>query len=419
MSSGKQNPWSINGNMKTTFKTFQSNVGDCIFLLLSEKKKQFSIMVDCGLYEPAIKQYVNETLKGVIDLLIVTHIDDDHIKGVTQMLSGNVKVNRIIFNSYQREHEGDELQGLNDDQMALLRRIGDRIGLIVDDVIPSRATRSGKTAMKGLAATILGNPELKPVWERPYTLNGTELDLNDWGKIAFLSPTMKEIKNLDKEFCKVLFDELNVEKDMGEWDKRENLYEVLLRYVMRKGAPALATMKKGKEPMTKPGAATLEERLLQAADEPVETQQITPANQASLAFVWEKDGHRVLVLGDANPDVVVAGLRTHYKEQAFPVLFDAIKVSHHGSHYNTTRELVQCADSEHYFFTGGMELKRPSEAAVGRIALCPLPNGLQKRTLHFNYPTSLVEELKKNRALKGKYKFGVDTKKNELKINIL
>ena len=66
-----------------------------------------------------------------------------------------------------------------------------------------------------------------------------------------------------------------------------------------------------------------------------------------------------------------------------------------------------------------MELKRPSEAAVGRIALCPLPNGLQKRTLHFNYPTSLVEELKKNRALKGKYKFGVDTKKNELKINIL
>ena len=103
--------------MKTTFKTFQSNVGDCIFLLLSEKKKQFSIMVDCGLYEPAIKQYVNETLKGVIDLLIVTHIDDDHIKGVTQMLSGNVKVNRIIFNSYQREHDGDELQGLNDDQM--------------------------------------------------------------------------------------------------------------------------------------------------------------------------------------------------------------------------------------------------------------------------------------------------------------
>ena len=165
-------------------------------------------------------------------------------------------------------------------------------------------------------------------------------------------------------------------------------------------------------------AATLEDRLIQAIDEQVDTKQITAANQASLAFVWEKDGHRILVMGDANPDVVVKGLQTHYQGQTFPVLFDAIKVSHHGSHYNTTKELVQYADTAHYFFTGGQELKRPSEAALGRIALCPLPEGRQKRTFHFNFSTSLVEQLKNNKAMKGKYKFSVDTKKNELKFKL-
>lgn len=402
--------------MKTTFKTIQSSIGDCIFLLFSSKGKQFSIMVDCGSFEKPIRQFVEENLKNEIDLLIVTHIDNDHIIGVTDMLSRGVKVNRIIFNCYQRSGVGGE-QKFSESQLERLRSIGDKIGLVVDDVVSNRQTRSVKTAMKGLAATILENPGLKQVWDKEYAVSGTQVDLKDWGTITFLSPTMTEIENLDKEFRHVLFDELNVDNVMGKWNKQENLFEILLRYAMLQDTTKVLMKKAG---MTKKEAnvVSLENRLIQAADEPVETNQITPANQASLAFVWEKDGHRVLVMGDANPDVVVKGLQTHYQGQTFPVLFDAIKVSHHGSHYNTTRKLIQIADTEHYFFTGGQELLRPSEAALGRIALCPLPEGLQKRTLHFNFQTSLVEELKNNKAMKGKYKFSVETKKNELKFKL-
>lgn len=402
--------------MKTTFKTIQSSIGDCIFLLFSSKGKQFSIMVDCGSFEKPIRQFVEENLKNEIDLLIVTHIDNDHIIGVTDMLSRGVKVNRIIFNCYQRSGVGGE-QKFSESQLERLRSIGDKIGLVVDDVVSNRQTRSVKTAMKGLAATILENPGLKQVWDKEYAVSGTQVDLKDWGTITFLSPTMTEIENLDKEFRHVLFDELNVDNVMGKWNKQENLFEILLRYAMLQDTTKVLMKKAG---MTKKEAnvVSLENRLIQAADEPVETNQITPANQASLAFVWEKDEHKVLVMGDANPDVVVKGLQTHYQGQTFPVLFDAIKVSHHGSHYNTTRKLIQIADTEHYFFTGGQELLRPSEAALGRIALCPLPEGLQKRTLHFNFQTSLVEELKNNKAMKGKYKFSVDTKKNELKFKL-
>ena len=404
--------------MKTTIKTFHSGMGDCIFLLLSLKKKQFSIMVDCGSYEEPIQKYVKEDLNSEIDLLIITHIDNDHIIGVTEMLSKDVKVNHIIFNCYQRSGYG-ETQKLDKSQKERLEAIEKEVGLIVNDIIdPRRPTpRSASTAMKGVAATILGRPELKQVWDEPYTLCGMQVDLKEWGMITFLSPTMDEIENLDKEFRQALFKELNVDNAMGKWDKQENMFEILLRYAMLQDTKQVPMMK-AKPVKKEPDTMTLEEKLLKAADEPVQTSQITAANQASLAFVWEKDGHRVLVMGDANPDVVVKGLQTHYQGQTFPVLFDAIKVSHHGSHYNTTKELVQCADTEHYFFTGGQELKRPSEAALGRMALCPLPEGLQKRTFHFNFLTSLVEQLKNNKAMKGKYKFSVDTKKNELKFKL-
>ena len=236
-----------------------------------------------------------------------------------------------------------------------------------------------------------------------------EIGLDEWGKITFLSPTMKEIENLDHEFRRVLFNELNVDNTMGVWNKKESLYEILLRYAMLHAPSADESREKDSA-----GAYTLEDRLTKAAKEPVVTDKITTANKASLAFVWEKDNHRVLIMGDANPDIVVIGLLKHYKEHAFPVLFDAIKVSHHGSHYNTTDELMRLADSKHYFFTGGTEGKRPSEEAIGRIVLCDKPDGIDKRTLHFNYETQLVNELKDDKSLQRKYCFNVDTTNNEL-----
>ena len=90
--------------MRVTFKTFQSGVGDCIFLLLKQGETQFSIMVDCGRYTPEISQYVKRTLRKRIDLLIVTHIDADHNEGITKMLLNipDLAIGEIWFNCYQR-----------------------------------------------------------------------------------------------------------------------------------------------------------------------------------------------------------------------------------------------------------------------------------------------------------------------------
>lgn len=395
--------------MNARIRTFHSSTGDCTFLLLTEGERRFSVMVDCGLFEEPIAQFVREELEWKIDLLIVTHIDNDHITGVTDMLEKqHVEVRRIVFNCYQRTGNGD-LKKLTKYQKERFAEIEREIGLIVGDIVEHNV--GANDAVTGLAATILKKPSLKEKWDIDYSVSGKKIDLGEWGVITFLSPTMKEIERLDQKFRHVLFDELNVDQTMGQWDKQENLYEILLRYAM---------LQQGEEAEEKDAAGvdTLEERLQNAAKRPAHTEKITAENQASLAFVWEKGDHKILILGDANPDVVVAGLIDHYKNKAFPVVFDAIKVAHHGSHYNTTAELMRHADSSHFFFTGGTEGKRPSEEALGRIALWSLPDGVAKRTLHFNYETSLVEELKGDKTLQEKYHFSIDTRKNELRFPI-
>lgn len=403
--------------MTATIKTFHSGTGDSIFLRLEEGELSYTIMVDCGWYEEPIRHYVQDTLGGKIDLLIVTHIDNDHIVGVRDMLGmsgiSGIKVGRIIFNCYQRNALGEKKK-LDKYQQERLSAIEKEIGLIVGDIVENEEHDvDAPEAMKGLAATILGRRDLKRAWDKDYTVNGMDIDLKYLGKITFLSPTMKEIENLDNEFRHVLFDELNVDHTMGVWNKKEDLYEILLRYAMLQ-SPAADEV--GDKDVA--GTNDLEDELKKAAKEPVDTNSISAANKASLAFVWEKNEHRILFMGDANPDVVVKGLLDHYKEKPFPVLFDAIKVSHHGSHYNTTAELLRHVDSAHYFFTGGTEGKRPSEAAIGRIVLREPPEGISKRTLHFNYMTTFVEKLKGDKALQEKYQFGVETSRNEKKFAV-
>ncbi len=393
--------------MHVTFKTFQSGIGDCIFLLMNQEEVQFSVMVDCGKLTDEIASYIKNDLKNTINLLVVTHIDNDHIIGVRDMLKNDsIKVGQIVFNCYQRNALGGAKK-LNKYQKERLAAIEKEIGLVVGDLIEHDV--DAPAAMKGLAATILEYPKLKKVWGREYTVCGNFLDLKENGTITFLSPTIDELEKLDKEFRHVLFDELNVDKTLGKWDDKENLYEILLRYAMLQKPSVESDSEKDVL-----GAISLENRLKRAAATPVNTQEISSANQASLAFVWEKDDHRILVMGDANPDVVMNGLLDYYKGKTFPVLFDAVKVSHHGSHFNTTKELMRHVDSGNFFFTGGTEGKRPSVEAVGRIALRPLANGINQRTMHFNYLTSLIKELLDDKELQKKYNFIIDTRKNEL-----
>lgn len=392
--------------MKSTLKTFQSGSGDCIFFLLQEGERKYNLMIDCGEYTPAIKKFVEKTIAKQIDLLIVTHIDEDHILGVEKMLKETTDLNigKIIFNSYERPL-GQLETPLTEAQKKRIASIQSELSCIFRDAVENQV--SATQAIEGLSKTILKTPALSGKWERGYTALDTrkEIDLSEWGTIKILAPTMKEIKALDEKFRSVLFNELFVEDDNVVLSDCESLYEMLIRYAeLHEKEPA------DDQPIA---SETLEERLKQAAEDNPKESSITPANKASLAFVWEKNDKKVLFLGDAKPSLVVKGLLAHYPKEEYPIMFEAIKVAHHGSHYNTTESLLNLIDSEHFFITGGEEGVRPSEAALGRILFRELKGDVTKRTLHVNYKTNLTEQISEDHALQEKYHFDVDFDLNQ------
>jgi len=88
-------------------KSFKANGGDAFLLSFGEKKEQ-NIIIDMGF----IKTYNDEIKKelkkiGKIDLLVVTHVDADHINGVVKLIEQNkdnnsiVKIDEVWHNSYR------------------------------------------------------------------------------------------------------------------------------------------------------------------------------------------------------------------------------------------------------------------------------------------------------------------------------
>ena len=73
-------------------------------------------------------------------------------------------------------------------------------------------------------------------------------------------------------------------------------------------------------------------------------------------------------------------------------MMDLIKVSHHGSSHSTTKDIIEVADSKHYYFTGGNKEERPSVETLSRIITAPL-HGLERRELHFNRKNRVLKDL--------------------------
>lgn len=63
----------------TIFRVLDVREEDCIFLCLNGEDKKCTLMVDCGMFTEEVEQFVCQDQNGSIDLLIVTHIDEDYI----------------------------------------------------------------------------------------------------------------------------------------------------------------------------------------------------------------------------------------------------------------------------------------------------------------------------------------------------
>lgn len=389
--------------MHYIFKTFNVGAGDCITLLLQNGDEELHVMVDCGCYTSEVNDYIIKTFKKRIDYLIITHIDNDHINGIIAMLSAmsDLSISYILYNCYQRTSE--YLMEWDDKMKANVKRLYGHLPEVIDMV----EYKINAEASRTLAEIILNNESWKTAWRREYVSSDTNpIELGGgMGRMVFLSPNKAALENLDEQYRKLFWQKLYKRKS-SDYNNEETIYEALMRVVREESDETRDELV---------SATSLDRNsLMRYADEIVS--EMSDSNIASIAFVWEQGNHRILFLGDASPKIVANQLNEKYADTYKPIIFDLIKVSHHGSAHSTSKELIKVADSELFFITGGSKL-RPSLQVISRIVTAELPESITHREIRYNRKNTILDSFDRARELKEELHFSIVANGNEYELS--
>ncbi len=146
-------------------------------------------------------------------------------------------------------------------------------------------------------------------------------------------------------------------------------------------------------PLATPMAAKASRRLAE-----VYTHDTSISNGSSIALIISSGSTRMLFLGDAWAEDAVSKLKP-LRTTSAPVIFDAIKVSHHGSLRNTSVELLSIADSPCFLVSSdGTCHGHPDFEVLAEIVDRPASF---KRQLFFNYETAASNQLQAHKSRSG------------------
>lgn len=325
--------------MSVKIRFLKAHHGDCILVTLTDQQIIQRILIDGGpsyTFKPRqLGDQRDGDLKKVleqlrannqkIDLVILTHIDDDHIGGLIKAFEDPNSLSKIalkvIFNSYQLIHEDFNKT------------------IDINNNILGNFTLNNKTSVKQ-GDTLEKFLELNNIWDKRIYKQLDEYNLKK-GKIKFLSPNETELKKLLVKWEKEIESPFTSEHKT-DWEKT---YQELLEI-----------------------------------DEFVEDDSIT--NGSSVSFILEIDDKNYVFLGDAYPSTILEGLKKIGYDESNPLIAEMIKISHHGSKKNTSIELLKSLRSKCFVIsTNGSRHSLPNKVTLARVH-----SEISDAIIYFNYP---------------------------------
>jgi len=129
------------------------------------------------------------------------------------------------------------------------------------------------------------------------------------------------------------------------------------------------------------------------------------ANRSSIVLLAEYGDVRVLLAGDATPNALLPAVREFLAARAVSQLpLTALKLPHHGSARNVTKELVNLLPADYYLFSSdGTQFSHPDDSAVAVVAEYGKPGA----ELVFNYRNSRTNQWSDRRLAQNGYRFRV------------
>jgi ribonuclease BN (tRNA processing enzyme) len=321
--------------------------GDAILISFKDKEnKNRNILIDGGTrgtYEyndKRTRKPVSGNLKlsleeikqkgEKIDLLILTHVDNDHIDGIVKWFEEDEEAHSLIgktwFNSGRLIAE---LFGEQENEEFL---------------IPMFITEGTDTGIKQ-GVLVENFIEEHSIWDRRIIKDKTELFEFDI-RIRIISPSIENLEMLLEKWEEEEPDTLTAGK--------ENDYQISLKDLIEK-------------------------------DKFREDNSVH--NGSSIAFILTYESKNLLLLGDAYPSTLINGLKYFGYSAESPLKAELVKVSHHGSKANTSYELLSLIDCDKFIIsTNGRSHNLPNKQCLARI-ISSKPNA----SLYFNYPDIINE----------------------------
>lgn len=329
--------------------------GDSLWIEYGSARQTHRILIDGGpahTYEAGLRKRIAllPEDKRNCELMVVTHIDADHIDGAVILLRDkgptglNFQINEFWFNGWDQlsEFKGE-----------------------------TYAPQQGEF----LAALLAVDSDLQDVWNLNFDKGSVvvadtgplpTIKLKGDAQITLLGPTARELRRLRARWASAMRD------FAGDVDEALRRLEERREY----------------KPPTSPAVFSARQF---GADR-------SPANGSSISFVLEHDGVSVLLVGDAHARTLATtlGRLAAQKSDKRPperLSFDAVKLPHHGSMGNVSDEWLRLVNCERWLIsTSGAVFGHPDVETVELIAR----NCRNKPTIYCNYHTDTTSRLENN-----------------------
>jgi len=384
--------------------------GDCFLISIGNEIKT-NILIDGGFAE-TYHGYLKPRLLRMaehgeeLDLVVVTHVDSDHIEGIIELFKENgtaknpliIPITEVWHNSYRHldsiKQKGEEL--IPDEKRILAGIISQ--GGIVSKKKKNNPNKDVSAKDGSTLAALLYNGEYN--WNSLY--GGRAINCNNVGLISLtpdinirmLSPNSESLRKLEKYWVKELrkkkydfkltddklFDDAYEFYLLSQRDSQQNNENKNVSHKDKKLSLDYLLSKK----MSHDGSSV---------------------NGSSISFIIEYKEKKLLFLADSHPRKIHKEIQELVYKFNYDPLFDFVKVSHHGSHRNTSVELLSLIDSPIYLFsTNGKKNNHPNSETIARIISRKKEE--THRHLIFNYP--IKNDLLSDEELKKEYRFSVE-----------
>lgn len=322
--------------MTIIFDFLPAGTGDSILIQLDN----FCILVDSG-DRSSYKKIKDCLLKNLnnkrINLIILTHIDDDHIGSMKKLLN-----------------DEDFLRLLHEDCNIWMNYPNGKETLFPAINKSASISYGGGDLIKKLAL----NKKIKHIDNIYINEYSKKIDLTPELSLVLLSPTKENLDDLHKK-----------------WQKSSNL-----------------------EISGKKNISDYHITLTELNDEKDYEDYWIP-NSSSIAFLLKyKDSNKFLFLADAYARTITKSLRDLGYSEANPIKVDFIKISHHGSRSNNTKDLFNLIDCNKFIFLTNSKNFLPHKKTLARIC-----NRIKRDTLqdilYFNYEEP-IEKIENDLCIK-------------------